>query len=269
MTNSRTLQNPLGGICICHLLAVICLIGSLFSRCLVLIFAGLLTIHSVSAGLDEVDEPGPSGSSLEGESGQRVRELGRPLYRTFTRRDEGIVNKILTGVQDPRGLMVFGGVNCVLEYDGQHWASIPIPNSAWIQALACDKSGTIYVGGTGEIGALVLDGGTYRYKSYTSLVPASEPHLGEIKGVAIHGDDVYFLSDKALLRWSGPHLSVIHLPYEVGNSWCFSSFSGRLFVHAKHQPYSEVVGDHLQPVLDDPVLRETAIIAPIDLAKET
>src|SRR5260221_152038 len=121
---------------------------------------------------------------------------------------------------------------------------------------------------TSEIGALVLDGGTYRYKSYTSLVPASEPHLGEIKGVAIHGDDVYFLSDKALLRWSGQHLSVIHLPYEVGNSWCFSSFSGRLFVHAKHQPYSEVVGDHLQPVLDDPVLRETTVIAAIELAKE-
>ena len=224
--------------------------------------------HSVSAGLDRLDETDISGSSSGADLGQRVRELGRPLYRTFTRRDEGIVNKILTGVQDPRGLMIFGGINCVLEYDGQRWTSIPIPNSTWIQALACDKSGTIYVGGTGEIGALVLDGGTYRYKSYTSLVPASEPHVGEIKGVAIHGDDVYFLSDKALLRWSGQHFSVIHLPYEVGNSWSFSSFSGRLFVHAKHQPYSEVVGDHLQPVLDDPVLRETSVIAAIELAKE-
>jgi signal transduction histidine kinase/DNA-binding response OmpR family regulator len=224
--------------------------------------------HSVSAGLDRLDETDISGSSSGADLGQRVRELGRPLYRTFTRRDEGIVNRILTGVQDPRGLMVFGSINCVLEYDGQRWTSIPIPNSGWILALACDKSGTIYVGGTGEIGALVLDGGTYRYKSYTSLVPASEPHLGEITGIAIHGDDVYFLSDKALLRWSGQHLSVIHLPYEVGNSWCFSSFSGRLFVHAKHQPYSEVVGDHLQPVLDDPVLRETTVIAAIELAKE-
>src|SRR5258708_17016724 len=137
----------------------------------------LLMLHAVSAGLDGLDETDISGSSSGGDSGQRVRELGRPLYRTFTRRDEGIVNKILTGVQDPRGLMVFGSINCVLEYDGQRWTSIPLPNSSWIQALACDTSGTIYVGGIGEIGALVLAGCTHRYKSYTSLVPASWPHL--------------------------------------------------------------------------------------------
>ena len=140
MTNSRPLQNPQGGLCICHLSSVICHIRSLISRYPVpaplklcrtsLIGVLLLMLHSVSAALDEVDETGVSGSSAGAESGQRVRELGRPLYRTFTRRDEGIVNKILTGVQDPRGLMVFGSINCVLEYDGQHWTSIPIPNRA-------------------------------------------------------------------------------------------------------------------------------------------
>jgi signal transduction histidine kinase/CheY-like chemotaxis protein len=232
----------------------------------ILIGALLLTIHSVAVGLDELDETGASGSSSE--TGQRVRDLGRPLYRTFTRKDEGIVNKILTGVQDPRGLMIFGSVNCVLEYDGQRWTSIPIPNSGWIEKLACSKSGTIYVGGTGELGALVLEGGTYRYKSYTSLLPASAPHLGEVRDVAVHGDDVYFLFEKTLLRWTGQQFSVIHLPYEVGCLWYISSFSGRLFVHAKHQPYSEVVGDHLQPFLDDPVLRETTVTGAIELAKE-
>ncbi|MBV8278779.1 MAG: hypothetical protein JO170_26445, partial [Verrucomicrobia bacterium] len=225
-------------------------------------------IHSVAAGLDELDETGASGSSADAESGQRVRELGRPLYRTFTRKDEGIVNKILTGVQDPRGLMIFGSVNCVLEYDGQRWTSIPIPNSALIEKLACDKSGTIYVGGTNEIGALVLDGGIYQYKSFTSLLPASEAHFGMTKDIAVHGDTVYFLSERSLLRWDGQRFSVIHLPYEIGNSWYLSSFSGRLFVHAKHQPYSEVVGDHLEPFLDDPLLQETTVTGAIELTKD-
>src|ERR1700678_2961601 len=266
MTSSRSLKNHPGGLCICHLSSVICHTVSLIRRYPILIGALLLTIHSVAVGLDELDETGASGSSSE--TGQRVRDLGRPLYRTFTRKDEGIVNKILTGVQDPRGLMIFGSVNCVLEYDGQRWTSIPIPNSGWIEKLACSKSGTIYVGGTGELGALVLEGGTYRYKSYTSLLPASAPHLGEVRDVAVHGDDVYFLFEKTLLRWTGQQFSVIHLPYEVGCLWYISSFSGRLFVHAKHQPYSEVVGDHLQPFLDDPVLRETTVTGAIELAKE-
>src|SRR6202035_1472883 len=108
-----------------------------------LIGALLLMTHSVSAGLDRLDETDISGSSSGADSGQRVRELGRPLYRTFTRRDEGIVKKILTGVQDPRGLMIFGSVNCVLEYDGQRWTSIPITNGGYIDKLACDKSGKI------------------------------------------------------------------------------------------------------------------------------
>jgi signal transduction histidine kinase/DNA-binding response OmpR family regulator len=241
---------------------------SLIRRYPLLIGAFLLIFHSAAAGLDEMDETGASGSSSEADSAQRVRELGRPLYRTFTRKDEGIVNKILTGVQDPRGLMIFGSVKCVLEYDGQRWTSIPIPNSAWIQKLACDKSGTIYVGGTGELGALVLDGGTYRYKSYTSLLPTSESHFGMIMGIAAHDDAVYFLTEKSLLRWTGQQFSVIHLPYEVGNFWYLTSFSGRLFVHAKHQPYSEVVGDHLEAFLDDPVLRETTVTGAIELAKE-
>jgi signal transduction histidine kinase/CheY-like chemotaxis protein len=268
MTNSRQLPDRPKGFRICHLSSVICHIPFLIGRYPVLIGALFLALYSVSVGLDDLDETSTSGSSSEADSGQRVRELGRPLYRTFTRKDEGIVNKILTGVQDPRGLMIFGGVNCVLEYDGQHWTSIAIPNSGLIRALACDKSGTIYVGGTGELGALVLDGGSYRYKSYTSLLTASEPHFGEITQIAVHGNDVYFLSEKSLLRWNGQQFSVIHLPYEVGNEWYLTSFSGRLFVNAKHQPYSEVVGDHLEPFLDDPVLRETTVTGAIELAND-
>src|SRR5260370_16890921 len=82
-----------------------------------LLGALLLMMHSVSAGLDGLDETDISGSSSGADSGQRVRELGRPLYRTFPRRDEGIVNKILTGVQDPPRLMVFSGTHFVFEID--------------------------------------------------------------------------------------------------------------------------------------------------------
>jgi len=276
MTKRGPLQNPRGGLSICHLSSVIFHVGSI-GRYPILLGAFLLMLPSgssvakaedTSPTLDELGDSSVSGSSSGPEPEQRVRELGRPLYRTFTRRDEGIVNKILTGVQDPRGLMIFGSVNCVLEYDGQRWTAIPIPNSGYIEKLACDKSGKIYVDGHGELGVLELEGGTYRYKSYTSLLPASVLHLGGIRDIAVHGDDVYFLFEKTLLRWTGQQFSVIHLPYEVGCLWYLSSFSGRLFVHAKHQPYSEVVGDHLEPLLDDPALRETTVTGAIELAKD-
>jgi hypothetical protein len=236
------------------------------SRYSILTAAFLLTVRCVLAGLASGSEQG-ANSSLPGLNSGQAREFGRPLYRMFTKRDEGVVNHIFSSVQDSRGLMIFGSVNCMLEYDGQRWTSIPVPNGGWIQELASDRTGTIWIGGTGEIGALVLAGGTYQYKSYTHLVPESGRHFGIVFGVAVHGDDVYFLTEKTLLRWTGEHFSVIPLPYELGSFWAFSSFSGRLFVHAKHQPFSEVVGDQLVPVLDDPALRETTVIGAIELAK--
>jgi len=244
------------------------LIFLMLSRYPILAGAFLLIVQCVSAGPAPDNVIAVSGSSLDLKPGQEARESGRPLYRTFTHSEEGVVNRILSAVQDWRGPMIFGSVNCVLEYDGQRWTSIPVPNGGWIVGLASDQPGTIWLGGTGEVGMLVFDGGNYKYKSYTHLLPESERHFGQILAVASHGDDTYFLCERTLLHWDGKHFSAIPLSYEIGSLWAFSSFSGRLFVHAKNKPFSEVVGDHLVPLLDDPVLRETTVIGAIELSKE-
>jgi signal transduction histidine kinase/CheY-like chemotaxis protein len=227
----------------------------------------LLIIHCASATAVAPDKEIGNDSSPDRSPAQEVREFGRPLYRTFTRREEGVVNRLFSAIQDWRGMMLFGSVNCVLEYDGQRWASLKVPNAGWIFGLLSDQPGTIWLGGTNEIGTLVFDGGDYQYKSYTHLLPESERHFGQIISLANHGSDIYFLCERTLLRWDGKRFSEIPLAYEVGNLWSFSSFGGRLFVHAKHQPFSEIVGDHIVPVLNDPVLRETTVIGALELSE--
>jgi hypothetical protein len=104
----------------------------------------LLIIHCVSAApVAPEKEIGSNGSSLDRSPAQEIREFGRPLYRTFTRREEGVVNRLFSAVQDWRGMMVFGSVNCVLEYDGQRWTSLKVPNAGWIFGLLSDQPGTI------------------------------------------------------------------------------------------------------------------------------
>ncbi len=237
----------------------------MISRNSILAGALLLIVHCASADLAVDQEIGASGALPTLNPAEKAREFGRPIYRSFTRREEGVVNKILSAAQDWRGLMIFGSVNCVLEYDGQRWTSVPIPNSGWILGLASDSVRTIWVGGTGELGRLVFDGGTYRYESFTQRLAESDRHFGQIFAVATHGNDVYFLCGRTLLHWDGERFSAIALAYESGSLWAFSSFSGRLFVHAKHKSYCEVVGDHLVPLLDDPLLRETTVVAAIEL----
>jgi signal transduction histidine kinase/CheY-like chemotaxis protein len=237
----------------------------MISRSTILVGAVLLIVHCASADLASDQENRTADSLLDLHSAQEIREFGRPIYRSFTRRDEGVVNRVFAAVQDWRGLMIFASVNCVLEYDGQRWSSVAIPNIGWIFGLASDSRRTIWVGGTGELGRLVFEGGTYRYESLTQRLADSDRHFGQILAVAIHGDNVYFECERTLLDWDGQHFSAIPLPYESGSLWAFSSFSGRLFVHAKHRPYCEVVGNRLVPVLDDPTLRQTTVIGAIEL----
>jgi hypothetical protein len=215
-------------------------------------------------GAPTIDQGTGSGASLlDLNFAQGTRELGRPLYRTFTRREEGVVTGIYSAIQDSRGLMLFGSVNCVLEYDGQIWSSIPISKGGWITGMASDSTGRVWLGGTGEIGSLVLVGGRYRYESCTGLISEADRHFGQIISVAVRRDEVYFLCEKVLIRWDGQRFSTIPLPYEVGSEWSFSSFSGRLFVHAKHRSFCEVTADHLVPLIDDPALRETTVIGAV------
>lgn len=56
----------------------------------------LLIVHGVSDGLQPDKEAGANSSPPDLSPGQEVREFGRPLYRTFTKRDEGVVNRIFS-----------------------------------------------------------------------------------------------------------------------------------------------------------------------------
>src|SRR5271166_7050216 len=96
--------------------------------------------------------------------GQKVFELGRPLYQFYTTRDYGGDNQTWNAVQDRDGPVFFGNRSAVLEYDGQRWDHIPVPGGFTISGLAIDSTGVIWVGGTGTLGRLARDGNHYRFE---------------------------------------------------------------------------------------------------------
>src|SRR5690606_31890446 len=62
-------------------------------------------------------------------------------------------------VQDQRGLIYVANTHGVLEYDGRKWRSIQLPEKGdrAVRSLAITRSGTIFVGGVGEVGYLAPD----------------------------------------------------------------------------------------------------------------
>ena len=60
----------------------------------------------------------------------------------------------LCSVQDQRGVMYFGNAHGVIEYDGKNWRFIVVSEGSFVNSLALDSAGVIYVGSQGDFGYL-------------------------------------------------------------------------------------------------------------------
>jgi hypothetical protein len=78
-------------------------------------------------------------AQAEPDTAQSGFEFGRPMFRYFTMRDYGASAQVWVAIQDREGRMLFGNRDCVLEYDGYVWKTIPIAGGVFIRALAWIK----------------------------------------------------------------------------------------------------------------------------------
>lgn len=101
-------------------------------------------------------------------------------------------------VQDKRGIMYFGNdEKGVLEYDGNEWRPIPIPNNSIVRSLACSDQGTVYVGAVSEIGFLAPNTtGLLEYQSLLPMLDSSERRFSHVWKTYCTENKVYFYSEK-------------------------------------------------------------------------
>jgi len=89
--------------------------------------------------------------------GQSNKEEGRPFITNYSPNLHDANPQNWDIQQDDRGVMYFGNSDGILEYDGYNWRLIKTPKNNVVRSLAKDKNGTIWVGGSGEIGFLSPD----------------------------------------------------------------------------------------------------------------
>jgi signal transduction histidine kinase/DNA-binding response OmpR family regulator/ligand-binding sensor domain-containing protein len=131
-------------------------------------------------------------SSLIFPQQQDANEFGFPLITNYTTKDYSANVQNWSIVQDKNGIMYFGNVSGVLEYDGVSWRLIEVPNNI-VRCLAIDSEGVIYVGGINEIGYLTPDKkGKLVYSSLNKIVSNDNPDFGDIWKIVIHKDGLYF-----------------------------------------------------------------------------
>ncbi len=131
--------------------------------------------------------------------------------------------------EDNRGVLYFGNGAGVLEYDGETWRHIDIPNYASVRSLAFDSNNILYACSYGQIGYISPDlTGNMSYNSLNHLIDSIHIDFGEVWDVSCISDTVFFLSDKYIFRYHNNKFDYLesesdrfYLSHKLGKSILF------------------------------------------------
>ncbi len=152
-------------------------------------------------------------------------ERGYRLVRSFGPSDHQGRAQSWCVAEDARGVLYFGNLSGVLEYDGASWRLLALPNDSAVFALAPIADGRIAAGGVDELGYLAPgELGDTRYVSLTPLIPKHRRPLPDIRQIHATATGAVFQTDSDLLVWEGDRITFVPLPGPVGPGTPRSSF---------------------------------------------
>src|SRR5258708_6862374 len=151
------------------------------------------------------------------------RELGHPIFRTFTAHDYGEVGQIFAITEDPQGRMLFGYEDAILVFDNNRWETISTPEAGFIRSFAADNHGVVWFSSSTEIGYLSRIDGRY------GAVKVYDGPLGIDSRIIVDGDRLYFTSDAGLLSWNNGHMSQQPWPTDAMTKFSAAVVHGRIW----------------------------------------
>lgn len=103
----------------------------------------------------------------------------------------------------PNGLLYFGNLAGVMEYDGSQWRNIPVPNKSTIRSLSVLQSGTIAVGAISELGLLIPDEKAHlKFLSLKSFIDSTHHNFKDVWSIQNNSNGCYYLTDSYIFRFN-------------------------------------------------------------------
>ena len=137
-----------------------------------------------------------------------VHEHGDVPIQVFSNHSDRARTEIYGMTQGVNGLMYFAGGDGLVEFDGEHWNTYPMPSSnhltetVGLSAITLGPQGGFVVGGANQLGFFLPRQGGWKFASLFSMLPKLEVPLGVVRQVCVTGSEIYFLSQAYLLRWT-------------------------------------------------------------------
>ena len=184
------------------------------------------------------------------------QETGYKFFKNYSAEDYDHYPQNWAIAQAENGILYVANNAGILEYDGVTWRYIEVPNLT-VRSLAIDKTGTVYIGGVGEIGFLAPDStGTLKFKSLTGHLPEKHKEFSTIMKTYVSGKGVYFQASKFLARWDSKEMKV----WEPMKRYLLSFVcQGKLFIRSQNVGLLEMVDDSLKLVPEGEKFASTSI----------
>lgn len=127
--------------------------------------------------------------------------VGSPFIETYNARDYNASVSNFDIEQDSIGRLYFGNWSGILRFDGSKWKKINISHGKSAYDLAKANDGLIYATTIDAIGYLTTDSiGNDKFITINSN--RQDLYHNEVSGVLAAGSDVFFITDKYLLRYN-------------------------------------------------------------------
>ncbi|MCK4661512.1 MAG: SpoIIE family protein phosphatase [Bacteroidales bacterium] len=168
--------------------------------------------------------------------GQENIDKGAPFIRNFTEEEYDASSQIWDIIQDNRGVMYFGNIHGVIEYDGKSWRIIETSNNSVVLSFAKNKQGTIFIGASGEFGYLgVKKDGELTYVSLKQKLAEQYRDFNDINKVFVTSHGVYYLTENNIFKYCKDTVVVVpsDLPYFYG----FKEYDEIFIVNSKKGIY--------------------------------
>jgi signal transduction histidine kinase len=173
-------------------------------------------------------------------------EEGSPFYlQAFAPEAYGAHGQNWEVVQDRRGLVYVANTHGVLEYDGRTWRRIGLPEAddQAVRSLALTRSGTVFVGGVGEVGYLAPDAaGQLGYASLLGHLREEDRGFADVWTTHALGDTVFFQSFDRLFRWDGRRMTAWASATRFHKAF---AVEGALYVREEDVGLQRLEGDRL------------------------
>ncbi len=180
-----------------------------------------------------------------------ARERGLPLVRSFGRLDHKAHALFHAPLFSSDGLYYAGNQLALMEYDGRAWRILKIPLT-YTRALAAGPGGDLYVGDEEQLGVVTRPGtGDPEFRSLLDQVPASAKPFGFVRDIVTWRGDVYFSTDKSVLRYRPADRQFHVWPLAGTARHRLTAVGDRLILHHRGEGLDELTGEIWRPISRD------------------